>query len=306
MPHARNIALLALSLCASLSARAGDLMDLWQAALGAGARYGTFEHSTSGARFAGPGFGSHDGVSFDTRNADALGYGWSLGVQHRFYSAARDAAARRLTTQATLGGVATDSARQALMLQVTQAYFDLLAAADQVETLEKLRQATREAHDRAQARFDTGDAQIIEADLLVARNDVLVSRGRLQDMTGVNEVYVRRPSIAADDPIAGEDALAEWRQRAGEHSPRQTAPARDRGRRGRCRAFARGGIADRGCVCARRGRSTHERRLRHGCGAHSIRSRDRPRAHGASRAGRGTRDRAALGRGEMGRSAHRL
>src|SRR3569832_2229274 len=33
LPHARNIALLALSLCASLSAQAGELMDMWQAAL---------------------------------------------------------------------------------------------------------------------------------------------------------------------------------------------------------------------------------------------------------------------------------
>src|SRR3569833_743266 len=146
MPHARNIALLALSLCASLPAQAGELMELWQAArehnaayaatraqgeadaakrdeasalyrpeasLGAGARYGTFEQSTSGARFAGPGFGSNDGVSFDTRNADALGYGWSLGVQHRLYSADRDAAARQLTKQAQIGGGATESARRA-------------------------------------------------------------------------------------------------------------------------------------------------------------------------------------------------
>lgn len=265
MPHARTIALLALSLCTTLSARAGELMDLWQAALdrnpayaatraqadadaakraeasalyrpevtlGADAHYGTFEQSTSGARFAGSAFGRHDGVSFDTRHADALGYGWSLGVQHRLYSADRDAAARRLTTQAELGEVAIDSARQALMLRVTQAYFDLLAAADQVETLEKLRQATRETRDRARARFDAGDAPItdvhdaearldlIEAELLVARNEVLVSRGRLQDMTAVNEVRLRRPATAAADPIADEAALAEWLRRADDHNPR--------------------------------------------------------------------------------------
>lgn len=265
LAHARTRLLLALSLWAGVSVQAGELVDLWQAALehnpayaatraqgdadaakrdeasalyrpevslGAGARYGTFEQSASGARFAGSAFGSHDGVSFDTRHADALGYGWSLGVQHRLYSADRDAAARRLTTQAALGGVATESARQALMLQVTQAYFDLLAAADQVETLEKLRQATRETRDRARARFDAGDAPItdvhdaearldlIEADLLIARNEVLVSRGRLQDMTGVSEVRLRRPSIAADDPVADEAALAEWQRRAAEHNPR--------------------------------------------------------------------------------------
>lgn len=265
MPHARAISLLALSLCASLSAQAGELMDLWHAALehnaayaatrsqgeadaakrdeasalyrpeislGAGARYGTFEQSTSGARFAGPGFGSNDGVSFDTRNADALGYGWSLGVQHRLYSADRNAAARQLTKQAQIGGVATESARQALMLQVTQAYFDLLAAADQVEALESLEQATREARDSAQARFDAGDAPItdvhdaearldlIQADLLVARNDVDVRRGRLADMTGVSEVRLARPSNVADDPIGEPAALARWQQRADEQNLR--------------------------------------------------------------------------------------
>jgi len=118
------------------------------------------------------------------------------------------------------------------MLQVTQAYFDLLAAADQVEALESLEQATREARDRAQARFDAGDAPItdvhdaearldlIEADLLVARNDVDVRRGRLADMTGVSEVRLARPANVADDPIGEPAALARWQQRADEQNLR--------------------------------------------------------------------------------------
>lgn len=264
MKRATTLPALVFALVLGPPAAAGELAELWQAALahnphyaagraaadaaaakrreaaalhtpqlllGGDARYQTSEQRTAGARFSAPGLGSTGDVAFDTRHADALGLGWSLRLEHRLYDADRDAAARGLTTEAELGGVALAAARQALMLALAQAYFDLLAADDAVAALLTTERATREALDRARARYEAGDAPVLDAneaearldlvaaELHVARNALAVRRSRLADLTGRAEFRLARPQQAADDPIADEAAFADWQRRAAERQP---------------------------------------------------------------------------------------
>ncbi len=260
-----NIALALSSLVFVSAARAeGDLVALWRAAaehnpdyaatlaqgeadqrkrgqaaaldspqllLGAGARYQTSERNVSGARFSSPAFGTQTGVDFDTRYADAVGLGWSLTLSHSLYDADRDAAARQLGTQAELGGVSIDAARQALMLHVAQAYFAVLAAEDGVAALTALEAAAREAMEQAHARYQAGDAPVtdqsdararfdlITAQLVGARNELALRRGRLADLTGKSDFRLARPAVAAADPIGGAAAFEAWQRRAANNNP---------------------------------------------------------------------------------------
>src|SRR3569623_1251712 len=238
-----NIALALSSLVFVSAARAeGDLVALWRAAaehnpdyaatlaqgeadqqkrgqaaalnspqllLGVGARYQTTERNVSGARFSSPAFGTQTGVDFDTRYADAVGLGWSLTLSHSLYNADRDAAARQLGTQAELGGVSSDAARQALMLHVAQAYFAVLAAEDSVAALTALEAATREAMEQARTRYEAGDAPVtdqsdararfdlIAAQLVGARNELALSSSRHEDLAGRTAIRLARPAVAA-------------------------------------------------------------------------------------------------------------
>lgn len=193
-------------------------------------RYGTVDQETTGAHFAGGGFGSSNGIAFDTRAAGATGAGWAVTIKENLYSAAKNADARQMNNAADAGDASLRLARQTLLLQVAQAYFAVLAAEDDVAALKSTREAALEASRIAQGRFEAGDAAITdvndakaradlaEAQMLAAQTALDLKRAELRDLTGNADTALRRPGSTAAVKSALESLqagdFADWQSRA--------------------------------------------------------------------------------------------
>ncbi|CAB3645554.1 TolC family outer membrane protein [Trinickia soli] len=198
-------------------------------------RYGTTDQETTGAHFAGGGFGASNGIAFDTRAAGATGAGWAITIKENLYSASKNADARQMNDAADAGDASLRLARQTLLLQVAQAYFAVLAAQDDVAALQSIRDAAREAGNIAQGRFDTGDAAITDvkdaharadlaqAQMLAAQTTLDLKRAELRDLTGGSD----NGSDGALRPLADSDQVeslsagnfADWQSRAMADNP---------------------------------------------------------------------------------------
>ncbi|MDG0023897.1 TolC family protein [Trinickia sp. Y13] len=189
-------------------------------------RYGAIDQETTGAHFAGGGFGSSNGIAFDTRAAGATGAGWAITIKENLYSATKNADARQLNDAADAGDASLRVARQTLLLQVAQAYFGVLSAQDNVAALQSIRDTALEARNIAQGRFDTGDAPVTDikdaqaradlaqAQMLAAQTTLELKRGELSDLTGAPQGAVRplAGSAAVESMSSGE--LGDWQSRA--------------------------------------------------------------------------------------------
>ncbi len=189
-------------------------------------RYGAIDQETTGAHFAGGGFGSSNGIAFDTRAAGATGAGWAITIKENLYSATKNADARQLNDAADAGDASLRLARQTLLLQVAQAYFGVLAAQDDVAALQSIHDTALEARNIAQGRFDAGDAPITDikdaqaradlaqAQMLAAQTTLQLKRGELSDLTGSSQGAVRplAGSAAVESMTSGE--LGDWQSRA--------------------------------------------------------------------------------------------
>src|SRR5690606_38764456 len=124
--------------------------------------------------------------------------------------------------QVAVGEAQLAQAEQDLALRVSQAYFDLLAAQDNLETLRAQMRAISEQLAAARRNFEVGTATITDqqeaqarydlasAQEIAARNDLEVRRAALAQLIGqpVGELDVLRPGLVLEGPQpAGE---AEW------------------------------------------------------------------------------------------------
>lgn len=189
-------------------------------------RYGTVNQETTGAHFSGGGFGSSNGISFDTRAAGATGAGWAVTIRQNLYSAEKSATAQQMNTTADTGDASLRLARQTLLLQVAQSYFDVLLAEDNVAALKAIRDAALEARALAQARFAAGDAAITDvndaqaradlagAQMLATQTELDLKRAELSDLTGDPDTALRHlsASSALESIVAGD--FADWQERA--------------------------------------------------------------------------------------------
>lgn len=189
-------------------------------------RYGSVDQETTGAHFAGGGFGSSNGIAFDTRADGATGAGWAVTVKENLYSTEKMATSHQMNKAADAGEASLRLARQTLVLQVAQAYFAVLLAEDAVSALESIRDAAMEAGKIAQTRFETGDASITDAkdaqaradvtsaQLLAARTELDLRRAELHDLTGNPDTALRHlgASAALDSVTAGD--INQWQDRA--------------------------------------------------------------------------------------------
>lgn len=189
-------------------------------------RYGTADQETTGARFSGGGFGASNGIAFDTRAAGATGAGWAVTIKENLYSAAKGVDARQLSDAADAGDASLRLARQTLLIQVSQSYFAVLAAQDDVAALQSVRDAALEAHNIAQGRFDTGDAAITDvkdaqaradlaqAQMLAAQTALDLKRAALADLTGDVDAVLRPLAASAEVNALNAGDMADWQTRA--------------------------------------------------------------------------------------------
>ncbi|MBL8384805.1 MAG: TolC family protein [Burkholderiales bacterium] len=194
---------------------------LWrpEVALAATAGIGIAETATSGARFAAPGFGQSNGVSFNTSVNHGASGRLALTARHPLISAERQAAGRRLEIGAEAATREVEAARQALGLRVAETYFDLAVAAESARVLARQRTAVDRALEQARERFALGDvpvtdvheaaarAEAVRAQVLAAQTEIAVRRAALADITGLDADGLAAAAPVRAVPLADLPAL---------------------------------------------------------------------------------------------------
>ena len=132
----------------------------------------------------------------------------------------------------SIGEAQLSQAQQDLIVRVSQAYFDVLAAQDNVETIRAQKRAITEQLASAKRNFEVGTATITDQqeaqarfDLAVAQeyaalNDLEVKRAALAQLTGKPvpaEVSVLRPGVTLEAPQPARES--EWTESARNNNP---------------------------------------------------------------------------------------
>lgn len=97
------------------------------------------------------------------------------------------------TTQVSIADKQLNVAQQALMLRITQAYFDVLMAQDRIDLIVAQKTAIAGQLAQAQANFDLGSATITDANEAQARYDLVVA----QEIAALNEFEIAKHAVQA-------------------------------------------------------------------------------------------------------------
>ena len=189
------------------------------------------DSSVSGARFRAPGFGTSDGVAFDTSvNNGSLGR-WSVAASLPLYNRERSAQGRQLELSADVAELEWRNAQQTLMLDTAQRYFDVALAGESLRVRRGQQKAVASALTQAQDRFKLGDVpvtdtheaaarhQAIAAQALALETDLQLKQAALADATGLPAASFA-PMFPSNGVIAAEaQSLDAWTQEANLNNP---------------------------------------------------------------------------------------
>ena len=153
----------------------------------------------------------------------------SLTATQALYQPGAHIAVRLADNAAQQAYVALLRTDQQLMVDVAGAYFDRLAAADALRTLQRQRDAVAQQLDAAHARFAAGrgtivdvrDAQAaadaLDARLIAARNRIALADDRLEQLSGAR-CADPAPLLPLPRLPTPDGTLAQWAQRAAHES----------------------------------------------------------------------------------------
>ncbi len=214
-------------------ARGSEATALWLPTLSAtgSAGRGDLDNRTQGAYFSAPGFGSTNGVDFQTNVNAGTSTRWALVAEQPLFDASRFAEAKTQSNSARIAEARYLAAEQELMLRTARVYFEVLNARAQLQTLVRLRAAAETIRAEAQARYEAGDipatdmreaqanADSIGVQELDAGSAVTLSEAAYSDLTGLDaaDLGVLHEAATAQLPIP--EALEVWMRRALSGSP---------------------------------------------------------------------------------------
>ncbi|MBH9551865.1 TolC family protein [Inhella gelatinilytica] len=213
-------------------ARGEQAKALWrpQLLVEAGASKATHETAMRGAQFSAPGFGQSQGVAFDTSVTGGTGTRTALMLRQPLFSRERDAQAQALGLSQSMAEAEWTQARQALMLQVVEAYFAVGLAHERLRLVAQQQTAVDRAAAEARDRFQLGDRPItdvheataraaaLQAERLAADSQIQVVRAALADLMGALPADAA-PRLPAANPRVPAGALATWLQDADQGNP---------------------------------------------------------------------------------------
>ena len=214
--------------CLPAGASAMDLLQAYQAALAvdpvvasAEAQSGATRERIQQAR-AGllPSVGANAAVSrqvVDTNLApsrDFTAQNYNISLSYPLLRLQNVEAYEQSLLAASIGETQTAQARQDLVVRVAQAYFDVLAAQDNLATIGSQKAAITEQLAAAKRNFEVGTATVTDqqeaqarfdlslAQEFAAQNDLDVRRAALSQLIGrpVTEVQVLRPGVELQGP----------------------------------------------------------------------------------------------------------
>ena len=236
-----------LGLCA-LSARAENLQELYQAGLVYDATYLSARASLDAAQYrldqvyalrrpsvglsvSGGRSTSSTPDAASTQSANTTQYGATVSASQTLFNRAND----KTITQAekALDVARTDfaAAEQDLIIRVSQAYFDVLAAQDTLATARSSSAAISEQVASAKRNFEVGTATITDtreaqarfdlarATEIVADNDLTNKRIALDQLVGHVNVAPKQLAVPVTLPAVVPSALEEWVARGDAEHP---------------------------------------------------------------------------------------
>jgi outer membrane protein len=140
--------------------------------------------------------------NFDSSAADVnrTYYSWgpSINFSMPLYRPQNDVAVTQARLSVQAADAAFEQARQDLLLRVSQAYFDVLAAQDALEAIAASKKAVAEQLAQAKREFEVGTKTIVDTHEAQARYDQIVA----QEQVALGDLIVRRNALRA---IIGRD-----------------------------------------------------------------------------------------------------
>jgi outer membrane protein len=118
-------------------------------------------------------------------------YDYGVNVKQPLFRKQNTIQYEQSKTQVAQADLQLNSARQDLMLRVTQAYFEVLLAQDKVELLGALKTANSQQLEQAKANFEVGTATITDVNEAQARHDLTWAN----EIAAINEVEVKKRAI---------------------------------------------------------------------------------------------------------------
>ncbi|HEX7439486.1 MAG TPA: TolC family protein [Caldimonas sp.] len=215
------------------AARRSQAGALWRptVVLSGAAGVGGSDTAATGAQFSAPGFGTSEGVAFNTSvNRGTLGR-WALAASLPVYSRERDAQGRQLALSADVADLEWQDAQQALMLNTAQRYFDVVLASESLRVLLRQQTAVGQALTETQDRFRLGDVPVtdtheaaarseaIAAQRLALETDLQLKQAAFADATGLQPAAVQLLFPIRDAAPAETQTLEVWLAEAAAHNP---------------------------------------------------------------------------------------
>lgn len=214
-------------------ARGSEGRALWMPTLSAtgGIARSDLNSRTQGAFFSAPGFGSTNGVYFQTSVSGGTATRWTFIAEQPLFDAARRANSTAHKDSARIAEAQYRAAEQDLMLRSAHAYFDVLNARAQLQTLVRLHASAEQTRAEMLARYEAGDipvtdmreaqanADSITVQELDARSAVTLTEASFADLTGLDATDLGVLPEAATADMPAPDPLASWMQRATSASP---------------------------------------------------------------------------------------
>lgn len=229
---------LAISSALALPARAQSLLDLYQASKAFDASYQSakslFDANLAKGEQAKaallPSVGlalgvNRSNIDSNTPAFDRGGYGSqnaTLSASQPLYRPANVATAEQGKKQAALAQAQLDAASQDLIVRVSQAYFDVLAAQDSLDFVRAQKAAVSEQLASAKRNFEVGTATITDtreaqaqydlvlAQEIAAENDLRVKKLALDQTTGQSASAPKPLLVPVTLPAIAPDTVAPW------------------------------------------------------------------------------------------------
>jgi outer membrane protein len=201
---------------------------LWLPTLSAQGRAGRGDQEThtSGAAFSAPGFGSTNGVDFQTSVTGGNSRQWAIVAEQPLFDASRKAGFTEQKNVAAMAEVQFEQARQDLLLRTARTYLAVLNSRARLDALLRLRAAAERARATAQARYESGDiaatdmreaqasADAIGVQQLDAQAAVLLSEAAFNQLTGLDAVALKGFPDSEPALTPPTDTLEAWTERA--------------------------------------------------------------------------------------------
>ena len=229
-----------LCLCTSLSmnAQAFDLQAAWDAALGYDASHSAAAYQRLAAQENIPQAraallpqvslnGSYQRNYPIEPDADSNNsYGYSVQATQILFDASKYADYKQGKLAAKLADVQFDLSEQQLLLNVSQAYFDVLTAYDLISASKASKILYERQLEQAKTMFDVGAATIVDTheaqagldnaqvQVLNAEQKLHLAQQKLEYYTGLNPVDIERIDGKQVNRILNRKTLAEWQQLA--------------------------------------------------------------------------------------------